>query len=157
DGPAVSRMREQTLAEIRRAYESVEEVARDTPRFSAEKQEVPVLYDLLKVRGDGRTWVTTAWLWSSRDHFIKIRISAPSLDDLDTMREVAAAVVRLAEPKPDAPKRRPRGVVQLESSLKQSEREAWLLYGLGILAWTVKCASLETARPGPFLPPFAAE
>ena len=158
DGPAITRMREQTLAEIRQAYESVEPVTRETARFAGEKDEIPVLYDLLKLQADGRPRVSTVWLWAARDHFIKIRISASSLDDLDKMREFAAAVARLAEAKPDTGKRKaPAWTLRVDGSLTESRRLAWMAYGLGIMTWIMKCTSVETASPGPLQLSFAAE
>jgi hypothetical protein len=48
-------------------------------------------------------------------------------------------------------------VVQIASQQKKNETEAWLLYGISLLQWAVRCTALESAPPGPFQPSFTAE
>jgi len=161
DTPAVTGMRDQTLDEIRQYYGAAEEVSRDVARYPGQSGDVPVLLDVLKVRSDGVQVETMVWLWASRDHFIKIRLSgAAPFAEPEAARKFAAAVVRLAEPEPAStpPKKLPaRVTVQIARLPNKNESEAWLLYGISLVQWAMRCIALESTLPGLLQPSFAAE
>ena len=161
ENSAVTRMRDQTLAEIREFYGAAEDVSHEVVRYPGENGDAPVFLDVLKVRMDGAPLETMVWLWASRDHFIKIRLSgAAPLEEPDAARKFAAAVVRLAEPEPaSSPPKKvpPRVSVQIAKLQNKNESEAWLLYGISLLQWAVRCTALESAPSGLLQSSFAAE
>ena len=100
--PVVVQLRDQTLKEIEKFAQSRGERTRvvdetvlkvETPRGA-----VSILYDALVITAPGGTRNTWLWLWTARNHFIKIRMTRPAAVTSGTrwMREFYEAVARLA-------------------------------------------------------------
>jgi hypothetical protein len=156
----LSRMREQTVGEIRAfaqsGNEEVQDVASETVQVDAGQAKVPVFFDSFIVRGKDESRSTAAWLWTSRGHFLKIRLTAraPVEADWAAMQRFVQEVVRLAVPDPAAAAARGKRVtarvrINIDAALNpQEERAAWLLYGISLLEWVEQCVALESRPAG---------
>lgn len=99
--PLVSQLRDRTLRDIERSAQSHGETARavdhsivniDTPRG-----RVLAYYDALIITTPTGTRTTWSWLWTARNHFIKVRMTRAGPGTLHPRRarEFFEAVVRL--------------------------------------------------------------
>ncbi len=79
DSPMMARMREQTLREIiefaKQRNELTEHQSQSRVLVKTESADLPVLFDALVITGPGGARDTLAWLWGTRGHFLKIRIT----------------------------------------------------------------------------------
>lgn len=100
--PAMLQLREQTVKEIEQFAEQRGEKPRKTGGATIEIQTkrgaVAVLYDGFVIDAPGGTRDTWVWLWSARNHVMKIRMTRPPAADPAParLREFYEAVVRLA-------------------------------------------------------------
>lgn len=100
--PLISRLRGQTLREIEEFSQSRGEQVRKMNETILEvrtdRGPVPVLYDSFVISAPNGTRNTWLWLWTARNHVMKIRMTRPPSGDPDPklVREFYETVVRMA-------------------------------------------------------------
>jgi hypothetical protein len=100
--PLIVGLREQTLREIEQAAQARGERARRGTaakgNVQSEKGPIAVYYDALIISSPSGSRNTFVWLWTARNHVMKIRMTLPASGNLDlkTWREFYEAVVRSA-------------------------------------------------------------
>jgi hypothetical protein len=98
--PAVSKLRAQTIEEIRKYSADRRETARHTAaemlNVETYRGAVPVLFDAFSIDSPTNPRTSLLWLWTARGHFIKIRMSgnAQALEQ-SLVKPFYEAVVRL--------------------------------------------------------------
>lgn len=160
DHPVMGQLRNQTISEIEQFARSRNEAVRPgqkgTLKVSTDSGEVTVLFDSFIVSSPSGARNTFVWLWSSRGHFLKIRVTREPTGVLDAkqLREFYETVVRLAASPRDA-KRRVN--ISLAKSPSPTEMAVRMAYGLGLSDWINKNQLTNSAPEGPFIPSFEAE
>ena len=102
DHPVMGKLREQTVREILQFAQSRSEAAQhtlqETIKVKTDSGEVPVLFDGFIVNSPGGARNTFVWLWTSRGHFLKVRVTRVPAGDLDPgqLREFYESIVRLS-------------------------------------------------------------
>lgn len=158
--PLIVQLREQTLNEIAQAAQMRGELARrgTSARLNVQTEQGPVAvyYDALIVSSPRASRNTFVWLWTARNHVLKIRMTLPSSGDLDLKiwREFYETVVRLSTPSRDAKRRVDISLAKTSSPIEMTIRMA---YGLGLSDWINKNQLTNSAPEGPFVPSFEAE
>lgn len=100
--PIVVQLRERTLKDIERSAQAHNETARNAEHavltVEMPRGRVSAYYDAIIITAASGTRTTWAWLWTARNHFIKIRMTraAPGSLSPRRAREFFEAVARLA-------------------------------------------------------------
>jgi hypothetical protein len=100
--PTIVQLREQTLREINQFAESHGEQPRKlsaaTLNVDTGRGVVAVFYDSFVIGSPNGTRNTWVWLWTARNHVMKIRMTRPPSgdDDPEKLREFYESVVRMA-------------------------------------------------------------
>ena len=159
--PLLAHLRAQTLSEIEQVAKSRGELYRrsggGTVTVQTEQGPVAVLLDAMIISAPGQTRPTWSWLWTARNHVIKIRMtSQPGSRSFDAkaFREFYESVVRLTVPSLDAKR---RANISLARSSSPTETVIWMAYGLGLSDWINKNQLANSAPDGPYVPSFEAE
>lgn len=158
--PVMGQLREQTIREITQLAhsrgESVRPIMNGTLKISTLRGEIPVLFDAFSIGSSSGSRTTYAWLWGSRDHILKIRVTRPPLGMLDPalMKEFYETVVRLAAPVQQAARRMD---VAIMPNLSAAEMAVWMGYGISLANWITKNGLRDFAPEGPWSPSFEAE
>lgn len=99
--PAFVQLRERTLKDIEQSARNHGESSRVADQavlnVDTARGPVPVYYDALIITSPTAARTTWVWLWPARNHFVKIRMTRPTVGSLSPRRarEFSEAVVKL--------------------------------------------------------------
>ena len=137
--------------------------------------DTPAFFDVFALAdASGSTRYTLLWLWVAEGHLWKVRVTAPSVDNMQQVKTFTEDVVRLQKASAAAPatSTSPLPVAGSKAATGEGKRKVqlaigkfdsphetafWTAYGVSLAGWVSKHRHGDTAPEGPFLVTYEAE